>query len=62
MPISTKLSTKHPWVNGSQVCSNEGLCPFPRGDDNEIANIHVHMKFKNPVLKIQWAKHPCKHG
>ena len=22
---------KHPWVNGIQVCSNEGLCRFPRG-------------------------------
>ena len=31
-PISTKLGTKHPWVKGIQVCSDEGLCPFPRGD------------------------------
>ena len=23
-PISTKLGTKHPWVKGIQVCSNEG--------------------------------------
>ena len=23
-PISTKLGTKHPWVEGMQVCSNEG--------------------------------------
>ena len=23
-PISTKHSTKHPWVKGIQVCSNEG--------------------------------------
>ena len=22
-PISTKLGTKHPWVKGIQVCSNE---------------------------------------
>ena len=36
-PISTKLGTKHPWVKGIQVCSNEGPHPFPRGDNYEIA-------------------------
>ena len=30
-PISTKLGTKHPWVNVIQDCSNEGPRPFPRG-------------------------------
>ena len=25
---------------GIQVCSNEGLCPFPRGDNYKIAKIH----------------------
>ena len=41
-PISTKLCTKHPSVNGIQVCSNKGTNPFPRGlgDNNEIAKIH----------------------
>ena len=34
---STKLGTKHPWVKGIQVCSNEGLRPFTRGDNNEKA-------------------------
>ena len=29
-PISTKLSTKHPWVKGIPVCSNEVPRPFPR--------------------------------
>ena len=29
-PISTKLVTKHSWVKGIQVCSNEGPSPFPR--------------------------------
>ena len=29
-----------PWVKGIQVYSNEGLCPFPRGDNYEIAEIH----------------------
>ena len=39
-PISTKLGTKHPWMKWIQVCSNEGPCPFPRGDNYEIAKIH----------------------
>ena len=26
--ISTKLGTKHPWVKGISVFSNEGPCPF----------------------------------
>ena len=36
----TKLGTKHPWVKGIQVCSNEGPRPFPRGDNYEIVKIH----------------------
>jgi hypothetical protein len=28
--ILTRLGTNHPWVEGIQVCSNEGDCPFPR--------------------------------
>ena len=32
-PISTKLGTKHSWVKGIQVCSNEGSCLFPSGDN-----------------------------
>ena len=39
-PISTKLGTKHPWVKGICVCSNEGSCPFPRGDNYSIVKIH----------------------
>ena len=39
-PTSTKISTKHLWVMGIQVYSNEGSCPFPRGDNNTIAKIH----------------------
>ena len=39
-PISIKLGTKHPWVQGIKVCSNEGPCPFPRGDNYEIVKIH----------------------
>ena len=39
-PISTKLGTKHPWVSGINICSNEGPCPFPMGDNYEIVKIH----------------------
>ena len=38
--ISTKLSTMHLCVKESQVCSNEGPRPFPRGDNYEITKIH----------------------
>ena len=38
-PISTKLGTKHPWVKGIQVSSNEGPRLFPRGDNYKIAEI-----------------------
>ena len=37
----TKLGTKHSWVKGIQVCSNEGPHPSQRGDDREIVKIHV---------------------
>ena len=39
-PISTKLGTKHPWMKGIQVYSNEGPRPFPRADNYEIVKIH----------------------
>ena len=29
---------KHPWVMGIEVCTNEGPCSFPRGDNSEIVN------------------------
>ena len=32
----TKLCTKHPWVKGIQVCSNEEPRPFPGGNNKEI--------------------------
>ena len=35
-PISTKLGTNHLWVKGIQVCSIEGPCPFPRGDNYHL--------------------------
>ena len=40
LPISTKLSTKHSWLKEIQVCSNERPGIFPRGHNNEIAEIH----------------------
>ena len=39
-PISTKLSTKHPWVKGIIFCTNEGPCPFPREENYEIEKVH----------------------
>ena len=39
-PISTKLRTKHPWVKGMWVCSNNGPRYFPSGDNDEVAKIH----------------------
>ena len=38
--ISTKLGTKHPLVVVIHVSSNEGPCPFSKGDNYEIAEIH----------------------
>ena len=35
--ISTKLNTKHYWVKGIQVCTNEEPRLVPRGDNYEIA-------------------------
>ena len=53
-PISTKHGSKHPWVEGIQVCSNEGPRPFPRGDNYEIVKIH-RWNLKNPLLQNHWA-------
>ena len=39
-PISTRFGTKHRWVMGNHVCSNEGPRSFPRGDNNEIVTIY----------------------
>ena len=51
--ISIKLGTKHPWVKGNQVCSNKGPCPFPRGNNYDIAKIHLQI-FKNLFLNNHW--------
>ena len=39
-PISTKLGTEHPWMEGIQVCSIEWPRPSPRGDDSEIIKLY----------------------
>jgi hypothetical protein len=39
-PLLTRLGTNHPWVEGIQVCSNEGDSPSPRGDNSERVKIH----------------------
>jgi hypothetical protein len=39
-PILTKLGINHPWEGGIQVCSNEGDCPSPRGDNSKTVKIH----------------------
>ena len=53
-PISTKLGTKHPWVKGTQVCSNEGPRAFPRGNNFGIAK-NTLTKLKNLLLQNHWA-------
>ena len=40
VPNSTKLDTKHSWVMGIQVSSNEGPCPSPKGDNSEIVKLY----------------------
>ena len=63
-PISTKLDTKHPWVKGIQVCSDEGPRPFPRGDNSEIVNLYL--KFLKIFFSITtgpiWTKLGTKHS
>ena len=53
-PFSTKLGTKHPWMNGFQICSNEGPCSFSRGDNYKMVKIHWR-NLENLLLKNHWA-------
>jgi hypothetical protein len=39
-PILTRLAIYHPLVKGIQVCSNEGDCPSPRGDNGKRVKMH----------------------
>ena len=72
-PISTKLGTKHSWMKKIQVSSNEGLHPFQRGDNNEIAKIHwwnLKIFFSKTIQLIStklctkhpWVIHVCWKG
>jgi hypothetical protein len=45
-PILTRLGTNHPWGERIQVCSNEGDCLSPRGDNSETVKIHRKFKIK----------------
>jgi hypothetical protein len=38
-PILIKLGTNHPWGEGILICSNEGDCPSPRGDNHKRVKI-----------------------
>ena len=51
-PFSSKLGTKHPWVQGIQICSSEWPFPFARRDNSKLgkrqnhgANPSVNLKF-----------------
>ena len=67
-PISTKLGTKHPWVKNTHVCSNESLCPFPKGNNNKIARLHWQNKKKffsrttGQITTKLGTKHPWVKG
>ena len=49
-----KLGIKHSWVKGIHVCSSEGPCLFPRGDNYEISKIHWQT-LKTLILQNHWA-------
>ena len=47
-PFSSKLGTKHPWVQGIKICSSEWPFPFARRDNSKLnhgANPSVNLKF-----------------
>ena len=53
-PISTKLDTNNPWVKGIHIGSNQGPCPFPRGDKYGIAKLYRrNLKIFN-LLQNHW--------
>ena len=67
-PILTNLGTKHPWVKGIQVYTNEGLFPFPRGDNCKIVKLHwQHFKIffsrtDGPISTKLGTYHPWVKG
>ena len=54
-PILTRLGTNHSLGEGIQVCSNEGDCPSPRGDNSKRVKIH-RIFLKNLLLQNQRPK------
>jgi hypothetical protein len=54
-PMLTKDGTNQPWVEGIQVCSNEGVNPSTRGDNSERVKIHWKF-FKILFLQNQQTK------
>ena len=41
----------HPWMMGIQFCSNEGSCPFPRGDKSKKAKT-ISTNFSRTIESI----------
>ena len=65
---SQQLGTKHPWLEGIQLCSNEGPNLFSRGDNYEIPKIHLQ-NLKIFFSRTTWTvstklgmKHPWMKG
>ena len=51
--ISMIVGTKHPWVKGIHLCSNEGPHPFL----NKVNDENIFTKFQN-LLKNNWLTKP----
>jgi hypothetical protein len=58
-PNSTRLGTNHPWVEGFQVCANEGDRPSARGDKNALKIFKIfYLLLQNQQVKFNqtWYK------
>ena len=61
------LAHMHPWVKGIQFYTNEGPHSFPRGDNNQIAKIHLQnlktfSQTTRPISPKLGTKHPWVKG
>ena len=60
------LGTKHIWVKGIQVCSNEGPCPIPKGTITKlrkyIEEIKISSRTTEPLSTKLGTKHPRMKG
>jgi hypothetical protein len=52
-PISSKLCSNHSRLEGIQVCSNEGECSSPRGDNRKRVKALKLFKKSSPELEDQ---------